>query len=124
MINSINAYISKSFKKIYKQNRIRVLEFISLCYLFINLINEITLRKLNLVSEITIIIKGNGTQQILSNNGGVNNYEYKEFELPNQILVNGILQNYTEKYVYNLTYEINKITMKWNNQITNCKLYV
>jgi len=115
MINSINAYISKSFKKIYKQNRIRVLEFISLCYLFINLINEITLRKLNLVSEITIVIKGNGTQQILSTYN-----KKREYKLPNQILVNGILQNYTEKYVYNLTYEINNITMKRNNQITNC----
>ena len=62
---------------------------------------------MNLVSEITIVIKGNETQQILSNNGGEYNYEYKEFELPNQILVNGILQNYTEKYVYNLAYEIN-----------------
>ena len=116
----MNTYISKRFKNIYKQNRIRVLEFISLCYLFIYLINEVTLRKLNLVSEITIVIKGNGTQQILSNYGGRYNYEYKEYELPNQILVNGILQNYIEKYVYNLTYEINKITMKWNNQITNC----
>ena len=117
----MNTYICKRFKNIYKQNRIRVLEFIILCYLFINLINEATLRKLNLVSEITIVIKGNGTQQILSKNiREIYSIVYREIELPNQILVNGVLQNYTEKYVYNLTYETNKITMKWNNQITDC----
>ena len=87
----MNTYICKRFKNIYKQNRIRVLEFIILCYLFINLINEATLRKLNLVSEITIVIKGKGTQQILSKDEGTF-HGYNGYELPNKILVNGILQ--------------------------------
>jgi len=83
------------------------------------LIHETSLKKLNLDSEITIVISGRGTQQILSNLGATV-YSYTNYELPNQILINGILQNYIEKYVYNLTNQINNITMKWNNQITNC----
>ena len=43
----MNAYTSKRFKNMYKQNRIILLEFIALCYLFINLIGEASLRKLN-----------------------------------------------------------------------------
>ena len=49
----------------------------------------------------------------------------KKYELPNQYLVNGALvnetlQNNTGIYVYNLTSQINKITMKWDKPITNC----
>ena len=116
----MNAYLfGKQLKKINKHNRIILLEYAIRFYLFINLIHETTLRKLNLDSEITIVINGNGTQQILST--GRNPYYGSCYnELPNQILVNGILQNHTERYVYNLTQQINKITLKWNNQITNC----
>ena len=96
----MNIYMNKRFKNIYKYNRAILLEFIVLCYFFINLISEANLRKLNLASEITIVIKGNGTQQILSDSTSTF-HEYKAYELPNQILVNGILQNYTGKYVYN-----------------------
>jgi len=109
----------KRFKNINRHNRTILLEFIILYYFFINLISEANLRKLNLDSEITIVIKGNGTQQILTDST-LTFHEYKEYDLPNQILVNGILQNYTGKYVYNLTHEMNKITMRWNNQITSC----
>ena len=42
--------------------------------------------------------------------------------LPDQIFVIGILQNYREKYVYNLINQTNKITMKWNNPLTNCNI--
>jgi len=94
-------------------------QLITSFYLFINLTHETSLKKLNLDSEITIVIKGNGTQQILSNSETIV-YSYTNYELPNKILINGILQNYIEKYVYNLTNQINHITMKWNNQITNC----
>jgi len=109
----------KRFKNIDRHNRTILLEFIILCYFFINLFSEANLKKLNLASEITIVIKGNGTQRILSD-ATFTFHRYKEYDLPNQILVNGILQNYTGKYVYNLTHEMNKITMRWNNQITNC----
>ena len=57
----------KAFKYANKHNRIILLEVITHFCLFINSINETNLRKLNLESEITIIIEGNGTQQILSN---------------------------------------------------------
>ena len=116
----MNAYIFNSqFKKIYKHIRIMSSEFIILFYLFINLIHETTLRKLNLDSEITIVIKGNGTQKILSDNFGTF-YGFSFYEFPYQIVVNGISQNYTGRYVYNLTNNINYITLKWNTQVTNC----
>ena len=109
----------KEFKNAYKHNRIILLEVIIFFCLLIKSINETDLRKLNLESEITIIIEGKGTQQILSNT----EYSYHEkvgYELPNQILVNGILQKDTGKYVYNLVNQRNNITMKWNSQITRC----
>ena len=116
----MNVYLfDKQLKKINKHNRIIFLEYAIRFYLFINLIHETSLRKLNFDSEITIVIEGKGTQQILSTDK--NPYYGSTYsELPNQILVNGILQNHTERYVYNLTQQINKITLKWNNQITNC----
>ena len=96
----MNIYMIKRFKNIDRHNRTILLEFIILCYFFINLFSEANLIKLNLASEITIVIKGNGTQQILSDSNSTF-HGYKEYDLPNQILVNGILQNYTGKYVYN-----------------------
>ena len=59
-------------------------------------------------------IKGIDTQQILNNenfNGGE----------PNQILINGILQNYTGYFVYNLTKNINIISMRRINKLTSCE---
>ena len=116
----MNAYIfNKQFKTIYKFNKIMPFEFIPLFYLFINLIHETALRKLNSYSEISIVIKGNGKQQILSD---VDNpfYGSEVYEMPNQILVNGILQNNTGKYVYYLIKQTNNITIRWNIQVTNC----
>ena len=105
----MNAYINnKQLNNIYKYNRIMLFEFIILIYLFINAICEPALRKLDLDSEITIVINGTGTQQILSD--VTNAYHgYTDYKMPYQILVNGVLQNYTKKYVYNLTNQINKI---------------
>ena len=103
---------------INKHNRIILLYAIRF-YLFINLIHETTLRKLNLDSEITIVIEGKGTQQILSTDRDII-HEDIDYELPDQILVNGVLQNYTGKYLYNLTRQTNRITFKWSTQIINC----
>ena len=78
---------------------------------------------LNYISEINITIKGNGTQQILSNSsdGGYEHLVIVFNSLPNQTLVNGVSQNYNEKYVYNLVNQTNVITMRWNYQLKNCR---
>ena len=110
-----------NFPKINNLNNIMLL--ILYIFIIISIILcsiEEKIRKSNLFSEITLTINGTGTQQIFSNVKQAYYGEYVGYELPNQILVNGILQNNTEKYVYNLTNQKKKITMKWNNQITSC----
>ena len=73
-------------------------------------------------NEITITIKGKGKQHILSTFTGSCNEPSNFTSLPDQIFVNGILQNYTGKYVDNLINQTNKITMKWNNPIKDCNV--
>ena len=95
--------------------------FFSLLLFFLELSNE-QLLKINYISEITITINGTGNQSILSD--GIHNCDGKVnfTEIPSQILVNGVLQNYTGKIVYNLIKEVNNITMIWNYTITNCNV--
>ena len=64
-------------------------------------------------NEITIKIRGNGDQKILSDNF--------ENELPDDIIINGNIESYTNN-VINLVEEYNNVTLRWNeNQLTNCK---
>ena len=75
----------------------------------------------NYLSEINITVEGTGRQQILSDYtgdcggiaGGFNS-------LPNETLVNGVLQNNSDKYVDNLVNQTNIITMRWNYPLTSC----
>ena len=76
--------------------------------LFIFIIN---FKEINPHQEINITINGTGKQQIISN---------LLDNMPNEILVNGILQNDADYYVYNLTQDINIITMRWYNKLTSC----
>ena len=78
--------------------------------LFIFIIN---LKDSKAYQEINITINGNGRQQIV--NSGYSSY-YK----PNVILINGILQNYVDFYVDNLTQKINIITMRWFIKLKSC----
>ena len=66
------------------------------------------------LSEINITVKGNGRQQILSDDSGwCGNYASGVFNsLPNEIFVNGVLQNTSCKYVDNLVNQTNIITMR------------
>ena len=62
-------------------------------------------------NEITITIRGNGMQKILSD-------DYQN-ELPDEIIINGYKEIYTNNYI-DLTEELNNITLKWReNQLTN-----
>ena len=79
------------------------------------------LRKLNLISEITITIRGGDTQYILSDEYfSLNKITYKFGEIPTEILVNDFSINYTGKVVNGLINGENNITMKWDEQITDC----
>jgi len=76
-------------------------------------------RKLNEITKISIKVNGKGNQSIL--NG-------KEFEdhyfndTPSLILINDVLQNYTDIVAYNLEDPENDITMIWDHLLTNCDL--
>ena len=70
-------------------------------------------RKLYSLNQITIKIKGEGTQSILNSE-----YEY----IPDEILVNGNPSNIVEENkITNLENEENIILMKWNNKLTSCR---
>ena len=73
-------------------------------------------------NEITMIIKGNGTQKILSDASIFKDNNISSFnEIPSQIYINGILQTNID-IIYDLNEEINNITIRWNFLLTNCNL--
>ena len=76
-----------------------------------------SLKKLNYIQEITIAIKGSGNQYILNYNLS-KGYSFKS--KPSEIIINKIVQNYTDYIVYNLKEEENIITMKWNYSLETC----
>ena len=89
-------------------------------HLLLYVLLRIILIYLNSISEITITIKGNETQNILSD--GIKYIIEEEFSFvyqPDQILINGILQGYTGYIVYNLINNENEIVIKWNNPLEN-----
>ena len=55
-------------------------------------------------------INGTGNQTIL----------YKNFKTLDNILINNISNSYKDNYIYNLTNQINNITLIWNNPIIDC----
>ena len=88
---------------------------------FFFLSHEKIIRKLYSYNEVIITIKGTGNQNILSqsNNCG----DSAGFNsIPDQILINGVLQNYTGKMVYNLENEFNNITLRWNSSLKDCNV--
>ena len=95
--------ISLFNKNLYK----RTLFFSFTLFLFIS-----NIKILNAYQEINITINGTGRQQIVDK-------DYFDNK-PNEILINGILQNYSDYYVYNLAQNINIITMRWDNKLTSC----
>ena len=117
--NKINYNYKKKFiiknKSIFMPLKysINILLIIILKYFFLSLcISKIIIqRKLELISEIRLVLKGNGSQQILYYNyhGNFDN-----------ILVNGNEGKKNEKNVNNLINEINNITIIFNNNVTSC----
>jgi len=76
-------------------------------------------RKLNEITQISIIVNGTGNQSIL-NGIEFNNHFYNN--TPSYILINGVIQNYTGIVAYNLEDPENNITMIWDHLLTNCEL--
>ena len=94
-----------------------IITFIALLFKIISNGNALS------ISEITITIIGTGDQYILNNKTFViDNINYTFSDIPDQILINGVLQNYKENMVYNLEKEENIITMKFNHLLTKCNL--
>ena len=106
-VKNNNTYI----KRIISINKYK--HKIPLFYNFIIILFIIYIKVFNAYQEIKIIINGTDTQQILNN-------EYFNGGEPNQILINGILQNYTDYFIYNLTENNNVITMRWDIKLTSC----
>ena len=101
------------------QCKINKLFIFILTILFVILSKERYLIKNDFLSEITITIKGKGNQQIISSKTRGCNYE-NSYNIPDHILINGILQNYSGNMAYNLTNDLNNITLQWEHPLTNC----
>ena len=109
-------YLNKSnFLNIYLLYIYNIINFLIVNFFLLFfpscLTNNLDIIRLNSLSEISLTINGIGNQSILSNDFTT---------IPNQIFVNGILQNTTGKIVYNLQNNINNITIIWNDQLTSC----
>ena len=100
---------------LYSGYNILFINYFLFLYLILIFAKEEKIKNLNFISEITIEIKGTGNQAIISDN--FSNYN----KLPDTILINGNNQNYTKvRYVNNLINEINNITLKWSDELTDC----
>ena len=72
--------------------------------------SRMNIRKIFSISEITITIKGTGSQYVL----------YSGFiYLQNETIINGIIQN-KSLYQYPLNNDYNNITMRWAYKLKNC----
>ena len=83
-------------------------------YFFSSFLFIINFKIISTGQEINITIVGTGKQQIVYND--TTYYDFK----PNKILINGILQQYTDYFVYDLNKNINVITMIWDNKLSSC----
>ena len=111
LINDSKLYKLKSFPNNNFFASIFKLIIITLFYSPILAIKEIKLRKINYISEITLIINGSGDQRILG----------KEFKYNlSEIYVNGINQTKFDFKVYGLNKAINHITLRWDYEFKDC----
>ena len=86
-------------------------------------------RNLLLNAEVYLTIKGPSNERILNNNTitiynpNINRQEYFRFEFePSEIIINGEVVSIAESYIYNLTNEINNVTIKFDRDITSCSV--
>ena len=116
--NNLNAGKSKYNNKLVNNNHSKILLLIIFIFYFFKPVatkKYLFFEKLDLASEISLIINGRGNQYILNNNT-----EEAYIQKPSKIIVNGIAQNYKDYIVYNLTKEQNSITIIFDKELTNC----
>ena len=89
-----------------------IIFYLIIVFLNINLSHNIVIRKLNSNNNITLRINSKGDQRIISD---------KFTNYPETIIINELVQDYGGNITYNLTEEINNITIIWNNTISSCK---
>ena len=108
----MNKYKIIKRKKIFNEYYLfRVLTLLLKIFL-VNLISIKNERNLNnYISEIHLVIKGNGKQNILSNEFNTN---------PSEVIVNGISKGNTCKKTCDLDEDINNVTIKFEEQIISC----
>ena len=105
-----NLYIiNKALKRIsFDKNKYKR----AFIYNFILFLFIINLKELKATQEINVTVIGTGQQKILNN--------VYFHDRPSQLLVNGITQSSANYYVYNLTQNINIITIRWDYNLTTC----
>ena len=102
----------------YKNGKINLIIILIVIYLPIFPNKKLKeLRKLSLITKISIIVNGTDNQNIL-NGKEFNNHNFNDN--PSFIFINDELQNYTGKVVYNLKDSENNITIIWDHLLTNC----
>ena len=109
-------HINENSITLNRESTIKILLLLFIFILFFNYANQEILRKLNAISKIHLCIKGNGNQNILSNSFSG--------KIPDQIIINGIIQNKTGKVANNLNNDINNITLIWNNKPSGSYSYM
>ena len=110
----INKIGGLKLKRNFKLNEEYILILIFIIFfipIFLSKQIEYKKRNLHFVSEIIITIKGKGDQSILSETSITDDKVYSFDYEPDQIFINGELQSYVGKKVYNLINEENEITM-------------
>ena len=88
-----------------------------------NLLNSrIKIAPINCYSEVKLTIKGPKIKQRIINCDKTLQCDgsYHEVSTPDEININGIFQNITNDYTYDLDKEINSITFIWNYTIKDC----
>ena len=102
-----------NYKVVIEPYIIRFLLIYFIIMIKIKVATSLRNKKLNKLNEITIKINGTGEQSILSSTFSPQ---------PSKILVNGELTNIVSQNKINiLEGDINNITMKWNDKISNCQ---
>jgi len=100
------------YNSIYKEYYLFRTFIFLLIIVLVNLISITNVRNLNnYISEIHLVIKGKGTQNILNNDFNTN---------PSEVIVNGISKVNSCIKTCDLDEDINKVTIKFEEQIKSC----
>ena len=110
------------FKLLLKEKKRKFLIlYISIFFSLLTSSKEEKIKKLDAISKINIVVKGTGTQQILSDYSGTCTWhEPVNFnQLPDEIIVNGVSKETKAKF-YDLDQEINNISLIYYDQLKDC----